>query len=168
VPDTRSSTSPARPGATPLLAPARWTALVRSLRTAGLAWSLLLVAAATLTPRGSGWRWGDPLTELRWYATGLASPGTLVQLVGNLALLALPAAFAAQLWPRMSRLPVLAPVAVLAGTSIEVLQRLLPIGRVVSPVDALLNATGAVLTAVLGTRMPRRRAARVRALLLQQ
>jgi VanZ family protein len=68
----------------------------------------------------------------------------------------------------MSRLPVLAPVAVLAGTSIEVLQRLLPIGRVVSPVDALLNATGAVLTALLVARAPRRRTARERALLRPQ
>ena len=39
-----------------------------------------------------------------------------------------------------------------AGTSIETLQWLLAIGRVVSPVDALLNATGAVLAASWVTR----------------
>ena len=63
--------------------------------------------------RGPGWAWGAPLTELRWYATGLDSEATVLQLVGNL------------------------------------LQWALPLGRVVSPLDAALNALGAVLAGLL-------------------
>ena len=123
-------------------------------------WSLLLVGVATLTPEGTGWRWGDPLTELQWYATGVGSPSTMVELLGNLALLALPAGFAVRIWPRLGRLPVLIAAALAAGTSIETLQWVLSIGRVVSPVDALLNATGAVLAASWVTRFRQGRAAR--------
>jgi glycopeptide antibiotics resistance protein len=126
--------------------------VVRAGCVVGLVWSLLLAGVATLTPEGTGWRWGDPLTELQWYATGVGSPGTMVELVGNLALLALPAAFAVRIWPRLGRLPLLIAVALAAGTSIETLQWVLAIGRVVSPVDALLNATGAVLAASCVTR----------------
>jgi hypothetical protein len=71
----------------------------------------------------------------------------MVELIGNLALLALPAAFAVRVWPRLGQRRVLMAVALAAGTSIETLQWVLAIGRVVSPVDALLNATGAVLAA---------------------
>jgi len=127
-------------------------AMVRACCVVGLAWSLPLAGVATLTPEGTGWSWGDPLTELRWYATGLGSPSTMLELVGNLALLALPAAFAVRIWPPLGRRPVLIAVALAAGTSIETLQWVLAIGRVVSPVDALLNATGAVLAASWVTR----------------
>jgi VanZ family protein len=43
----------------------------------------------------------------------------------------------------------LLPAAVLAGGTIEALQWALPLGRVVSPVDALLNASGAVVAGLL-------------------
>jgi hypothetical protein len=132
-------------------------ALTRAVCTAGLLGSLLLVALATLTPEGTGWVWGSPLTELRWYATGLGSPATLLQLGGNLALLALPAAFAVRRWPALGRLPVLLGVALAAGTSIEAMQWALSIGRVVSPMDALLNATGAIVAGSLVARGNRRR-----------
>jgi hypothetical protein len=41
-------------------------------------------------------------------------------------------------------LPLLAGASLAMGTGIELLQRVLPLGRVVSPVDAVLNATGAI------------------------
>ncbi|MCU1615700.1 MAG: VanZ family protein [Frankiales bacterium] len=136
--------------------------LTRAVCTAGLLVSLILVALATLTPEGSGWRWGAPGTELRWYLHGFGSPATMLQLLGNLALLALPAAFAVRRWPVLRRLPVLAGVALASGTAIETLQWALPLGRVVSPMDALLNATGAVVAGFLVARALRRRAARTR------
>jgi hypothetical protein len=117
----------------------------RALSAVGLLISLLLAGLATLTPVGTGWRWGAPATELRWYLTGLDHPATLFQLVANLDLLAVPAACAVRLWPAVGRVSVLAPVGLAAGTAVEALQWLLSIGRVVSPLDALLNATGAVL-----------------------
>ena len=43
----------------------------------------------------------------------------------------------------------LVTAALAAGASIELLQWALPLGRVVSPVDALLNAAGAVVTGLL-------------------
>ena len=105
----------------------------------------LAVAWLTLTPAGgSGWAWGAPLTELRWYATGLDSETTVLQLVGNLLLLAPLAVLAVLRFPRLGTPPRLAALAVGAGTGIELLQWALPLGRVVSPVDAVLNATGAV------------------------
>jgi VanZ family protein len=42
-----------------------------------------------------------------------------------------------------------ASLALASGTAIELLQRVLPLGRVVSPLDALLNATGAVVAGLL-------------------
>lgn len=133
-------------------------ALTRALCTAGLLASLLLAAAATLTPEGTGWRWGAPLTELRWYLTGLDHPATLTQLIGNLAMLAVPAACAVRLWPALGRSGLLVPVSLAGGTAIETLQWLLPLGRVVSPMDALLNASGAVLAGwAVARRHPIRR-----------
>jgi hypothetical protein len=111
--------------------------------------SLAVVALLTLAPEGTGWAWGSPAAELRWYATGLGSAGTVVQLVGNLALLALPAALAVLRWPALGRFPRLAGAGLATGTAIELLQRLLPLGRVVSPVDAVLNATGAVVAGLV-------------------
>ena len=112
---------------------------------AALGLAALAVAWLTLTPAGgSGWEWGAPLTELRWYATGLGSEATVLQLVGNLLLLAPLAVLALSRFPRLSTPPRLAALAVAAGTGIELLQWALPLGRVVSPVDAALNATGAV------------------------
>ncbi|SDD24210.1 hypothetical protein SAMN05660690_3755 [Geodermatophilus telluris] len=116
---------------------------------AGLALALAVVAALTLVPEGSGWAWGAPGAELRWYLTGLASPATLLQLVGNLLLLAAPAALAVRLWPGLAAAGRLAAVALATGGAIEGLQLLLPLGRVVSPVDALLNAVGAVLVGAI-------------------
>jgi hypothetical protein len=111
--------------------------------TALLVAALGAVAALTLVPTGTGWSWGSPVDELRWYATGLGSGTTLVQLVGNLSLLVVPAALAVLLWPSAGRPARLAGLALAAGTTIEVVQWALPLGRVVSPLDAVLNAIGA-------------------------
>ena len=113
---------------------------------AALVLAALAVAWLTLTPAGGdGWEWGAPLTELRWYATGLDSETTVLQLVGNLLLLAPLAVLAVLRFPRLGTPPRLAALAVGAGTGIELLQWALPLGRVVSPVDAALNATGALV-----------------------
>ena len=112
--------------------------------------ALAAVAAATLLPTGdTGWAWGSPATELRWYATGLDSEATLLQLVGNLGLLVVPAAVAVALWPALGRPLVLGVVALTAAGGIELLQWALPLGRVVSPLDAVLNATGALAAGLL-------------------
>ncbi len=128
---------------------------------AALLLAALAVAWLTLTPAGgSGWAWGAPLTELRWYATGLDSEATVLQLVGNLALLVPLAVLAVLRRPRLGTPPRLAALAVAAGAGIELLQWALPLGRVVSPVDAALNATGAVaagLVVALATGRPARR-----------
>lgn len=118
-----------------------------------LALSLVVVALAVLTPHGHGWSWGSPLTELRWYATDLSSDQTRVQLLGNLVLLAPTTVLATALWPPVAAPERLVTWGVGAGTAIETLQRLLPIGRVVSPVDALLNATGVVISGHLAARV---------------
>ena len=121
-------------------------------RTGGglvLAAGLLVVAVLTLTPAGTGWTWGAPLAELRWYATGLDSEATVLQLVGNLCLLAVPAGLVVALWPAAGRTGYLAGLAAGAAAGIELLQWLLPLGRVVSPLDAALNAAGAVAAGLL-------------------
>jgi hypothetical protein len=115
----------------------------RTALTTLLLAALAAVAALTLVPRGTGWSWGSPQDELRWYATGLDSGATLVQLVGNLSLLVLPAGLAVLLWPAIGRPARIAGLALAAGTTIELLQWALPLGRVVSPLDAVLNAVGA-------------------------
>ena len=121
----------------------------RGALSAALGAALAVVAALTLLPDGSGWAWGSPAAELRWYLTGLDSPATALQLAGNLALLTAPAALAVLRWPALGRPAPLAAVALATGTAIELLQWALPLGRVVSPLDALLNATGAVLAGLL-------------------
>ena len=121
----------------------------RLLLAGGLALSFAVVAALTLVPEGSGWAWGAPRTELHWYLSGLTSPATFLQLVGNLLLLGVPAALAVRLRPGLASPGRLAAVALTAGGTIEALQLLLPLGRVVSPVDALLYAIGAVLVGLL-------------------
>ena len=126
-------------------------ATVRLLLLAALAG----VAALTLLPTGTGWAWGSPVDELRWYATGLGSEATLVQLVGNLSLLTVPAALVVLLWPALGRPVPLGALALAAGAAIELLQWALPLGRVVSPLDAVLNAGGALL-AGLAAALPRR------------
>ena len=126
--------------------------LARGAGTLALALWLAVVAAVTLTPTGPGWRWGSPMAEIRWYLTGLGSEQTVLQLVGNLALLTVPAALAVVRWPALARPARLAATAVAAGATVEVLQWVLPLGRVVSPVDAVLNATGAVLAGLLTAR----------------
>jgi hypothetical protein len=114
----------------------------------GMAASVMAVALLTLTPRGRGWAWGAPLVEARWYLTGLDSPATMVQLAGNLLLLVVPFGLAAARWPVLGRLRLLAGLSLAAGTTIEFLQWALPLGRVVSPLDAVLNATGALAAAL--------------------
>jgi hypothetical protein len=111
--------------------------------------SLAGVALVTLLPTGRGWEWGSPLVELRWYATGLGSAATVLQLIGNLGLLMVPAALAVLRRPAWGRPDRLVPSALAAGTAVEVLQWLLPLGRVVSPLDAILNAVGAVVAGLL-------------------
>ena len=112
--------------------------------TIGMAVSLGAVVVITLTPRGSGWAWGSPLDEARWYLTGLNSTSTMLQLAGNLLLLVVPFGLAAIRWPALGRLRLLAALSLAAGATIELLQWALPLGRVVSPLDAVLNATGAL------------------------
>jgi len=121
----------------------------RPVLTAAVAAALAVVAALTLLPAGTGWEWGSPAVELRWYATGLDSRATVVQLLGNLLLLAPPAVVAVLRWSVLRRPAVLALASVAAGAAIETLQWALPLGRVVSPVDALLNATGALVAGLL-------------------
>lgn len=117
---------------------------------AALVGSLLLVALVTLSPTGAGgWAWGDPATELRWYAGAAGSPTAAAQLVGNLLLLVPTAVLAVLRWPTLRRPLALAPAVAAAAASIEVLQRVLPLGRVVSPVDALLNGVGALVAGCL-------------------
>jgi glycopeptide antibiotics resistance protein len=123
------------------------TPAARRCLEAGTAALALLVALATLTPEGAGWGWGDPATELRWYATGLGDPDTLLQLVGNLGLLAPCTVLAVLRWPVLRPAGRLLPAAVTVAVGIEVLQWVLPLGRVVSPLDAGLNALGALLAA---------------------
>ena len=120
------------------------------------------VAALTLVPQGSGWSWGSPMSELRWYATGLGSEATLVQLVGNLSLLVVPAALVVLLWPPAGRPARLAGLALAAGSAIELLQWAMPLGRVVSPLDAVLNAIGATAAGLI-TAFVHRSAAHVTA-----
>ena len=73
----------------------------------------------------------------------------MVQLVGNLALLVIPAALAVLRWPPLGQLgPARRPRAG-RGHDIELLQRVLPLGRVVSPLDAVLNAVGAIAAGLL-------------------
>src|SRR3954471_1141552 len=91
--------------------------------------SLLAVALVTLTPRGSGWAWGSPLVEARWYLTGLESPATVLQLGGNVLLLVVPFGLAAARWPALGHVRLLAALSLAAGTTIEFLQWVLPLGR---------------------------------------
>ena len=117
-----------------------------------------LVALLTLLPQGSGAAWGAPLEELRWYATGLSSEATLLQLVGNLALLGPLAALAVLRWPALASPLRVGSAALAVAVGIELLQWVLPLGRVVSPVDAVLNTVGALLAgsaAVAIVRSPR-------------
>jgi hypothetical protein len=123
--------------------------------TAALAAALAVVPALTLLPQGTGWTWGSPVAELHWYATGLASTTTVLQLIGNLGLLTAPAVLAVLRRPGLGRPGPLAAAALATGTAIELLQWALPLGRVVSPLDALLNAAGAVLAGLLVARVRR-------------
>src|SRR3954447_24850022 len=90
--------------------------------SAGLATSLALVGALTLLPQGSGWAWGSPGTELHWYATGLGSTATMMQLAGNLALLTAPAVLAVLRRPALGRPGPLVAAALATGSAIELLQ----------------------------------------------
>lgn len=132
----------------------------RANRRLLLAAALAAVAALTLMPVGTGWTWGAPAAELRWYLTGLGSEATLLQLLGNLSLLAVPAGLAVRLWPAVGRTGALVVLAVGAAGGIELLQWALPLGRVVSPVDAALNAAGAVAAGLVVRQLSPARAHR--------
>ena len=119
--------------------------MTRRALDAGLALTGAVVVLLTLLPDGTGWEWGAPLAELRWYATGLDSTATMLQLVGNLLLLSPLAALAVLRWPELRAPGRLLLASGAAAATIELLQWLLPLGRVVSPLDVLLNTTGAVL-----------------------
>ena len=119
--------------------------MTRRTLHAGLAGAAAVVVLLTLLPAGGGWEWGAPLAELRWYATGLDSTTTMLQLVGNLLLLAPLAVLAVLRWPAMGGPGRMLLASGATATGIELLQWLLPLGRVVSPLDALLNTTGAVV-----------------------
>ena len=121
----------------------------RPALTIALLTSLAVVALLTLTPEGQGWAWGSPLTEVRWYLTGLDSTATMLQLTGNLSLLAVPAALAVLSRPALGRAGALVAVSFAVSAGIEVAQWALPLGRVVSPLDAVLNATGAIAAGLL-------------------
>jgi hypothetical protein len=116
---------------------------------------LAVVALLTLAPEGQGWAWGSPVVELRWYLTALDSSATVLQLAGNLAILTVPAALAVLAWPALGRPVRLATVSLAAGTGIELLQWALPLGRVVSPLDAVLNATGAIAVGLVVAHLRR-------------
>jgi glycopeptide antibiotics resistance protein len=114
----------------------------------------LAVALLTLGPTGrTGWAWGAPLTELSWYATGLDSEATLRQLLGNAVLLVPLAVLAVLRWPSVGTPLRLGGLAVGTAAGIELLQWALPLGRVVSPVDAALNAAGALLAGLVVARV---------------
>jgi hypothetical protein len=111
----------------------------------GILAALATLAVLTLSPDGTGWTWGAPLAELRWYVTGWTAGTTLLQLLGNLALLVPLFVLAVLRWPGPAVPRRLVPAALAVASGIEALQWALPLGRVVSPLDALLNATGGVL-----------------------
>ncbi|SNR23587.1 VanZ family protein [Blastococcus mobilis] len=125
----------------------------RRVLDAGLASALAGVALVTLVPTGGGWSWAAPVSELQWYAAALGSGPAMLQLFGNLVLLAPLAALAVLRWPPLSAPGRLVAASVAAGAAVELLQWSLPLGRVVSPVDALLNAAGAVLTGLVVARL---------------
>jgi hypothetical protein len=111
------------------------------------------VALLTLLPAGRGWAWGAPLSEARWYLSGWDSPTAMLQLTGNLVLLAPLAVLAVLRWPALASPGRLTGAVLVAGAGIELLQWLLPLGRVVSPLDALLNATGALVAGLIVLRV---------------
>src|SRR3954468_11340118 len=80
--------------------------------TSALGAALVAVAVLTLLPEGHGWGWGSPPGGLGLAATGLTDEPTLLQLTGNLGLLAAPAALA------VLRCPVLGPPARLAAVGL--------------------------------------------------
>src|SRR3954452_5547829 len=125
----------------------------------GMATSVMAVVLITLTPRGTGWAWGSPLDEARWYLTGLDSTATMEQLAGNLLLLVVPFGLAAARWPALGRVRLLAGLSLTAGSTIELLQWALPLGRVVSPLDAVLNAIGALAAGLVVSHVRRMRRA---------
>jgi hypothetical protein len=145
----RTLDRPAAVEATSGTAPSSHSNAPRLAQWAALWASLCAAAVATLTPEGTGWAWGSPLVELRWYATGLGSSATVMQLVGNLALLTVPAVLMVALRPALGRPRRLFATMLGVGVGIEFLQWALPLGRVVSPVDAVLNAAGAMAAGLL-------------------
>jgi hypothetical protein len=122
---------------------------------AALAAAAALVAVLTLLPQGEGAAWGAPLTELRWYATGLSSEATMLQLTGNLVLLVPLAVLAVLRWPALASPVRLGGAALAVAVGIELLQWALPLGRVVSPIDAALNTTGALLAGLAAAALTR-------------
>ena len=124
----------------------------RGTARSGLVLSLTAVVLLTLTPTGRGWVWADPIEELLWYLSDPWAWTTFMQWAGNLTLLAAPIAFAVIGWPGLGRSAALVAASVTSAASVEILQRLLPLGRVVSPLDALLNAAGAFVAGLVAAR----------------
>ena len=104
---------------------------------------LAVIALITLLPRGTGWAWADPKTEIGWYLRDPWGPTAFIQWFGNLVLLTVPVGLATAWWP--NRAGLVLGAAATTAVAIETLQGLLPLGRVVSTVDAGLNVLGAVL-----------------------
>jgi hypothetical protein len=94
----------------------------RRVLDAGLAAALAAVALVTLLPTGRGRSWAAPMSELQWYATGLGSEAAMLQLFGNLVLLAPLAALAVLRWPAVSTTHRLATASVAAAAAVELLQ----------------------------------------------
>src|SRR4051794_41924057 len=86
----------------------------------GMATSLVAVALITLTPQGSGWAWGSPLDEARWYLTGLDSTATIEQLAGNLLLVIVSSGLTSAHWPALNHPSALASVTLAAYSTIAV------------------------------------------------
>jgi glycopeptide antibiotics resistance protein len=85
----------------------------------------------------------------------------MLQLTGNLALLGPLAVLAVLRWPALGSPARLGGAAAAVAVGIELLQWALPLGRVVSPLDAALNTVGALLAggAVAALAGPARRTA---------
>lgn len=97
----------------------------------------------------------DPFQEVPWYL-GLDPVTASIQFFGNLAVFAAFGAAAPIRW-RIG-MSVIAGAAFAASIGVETAQYLLDIGRTASTADVLLNATGAVLSALVTRRWWRIRA----------
>jgi hypothetical protein len=91
----------------------------------------------------------NPFDDVFWYLQ-VSRTYMIVQIVGNLAVLAAFGAGAPMRW-RLN-LPAVTLAAAAMSTAVEIIQYQLDIGRVASSTDVLLNTTGAVLAAAMTRR----------------